>query len=66
VFILSPPFSDVGEVWILPNDAHPHLVGGLLGNPLSQGERNQRASSGYVKEKCKLMNSQRRADFAEP
>jgi hypothetical protein len=48
---------DVGEVWILPNDAPPHLVGGLLGNPLSHGERNQRASSGYVKEKCKLMNS---------
>jgi hypothetical protein len=65
VFISSPPFTDVGEVWILPNYPTPHLVRGLLGNPLSHGERNQRASSGYVKEKCKLMNSQRRTEFAE-
>jgi hypothetical protein len=65
VFILSPPFSDVGEVWILPNYPAPHLMRGLLGNPLSHGVRNQRASCGYVKEKCKLMNSQRSADFAQ-
>jgi hypothetical protein len=65
VFILPPPFSDVGEVWILPNDPAPHLVGGLLGNPLSRGERNQRASCGHMKEKCKLMNSQRSADHTE-
>jgi hypothetical protein len=38
---------------------------GLFGNPLSHGERNQRASSGYVKEKGKLMHSQRSAEFAE-
>jgi hypothetical protein len=56
-----PPFSDVGEVWILPNYPAPHLMRGLLSNPLSHGKRNQRASSGYVKEKCKLMNSQRSA-----
>jgi hypothetical protein len=66
VFIFSPPFTDVSEVWILPNYPAPHLMRGLLGNPLSHGERNQRASSGNMKKKCKLMNSQRRADFAQP
>jgi hypothetical protein len=55
--MLSPPFTDVGEGWILTNNAHPHLMRGLLGNSLSHGERNQRASSGNMKEKCKLMNS---------
>jgi hypothetical protein len=55
--MLSPPFSDVGEGWILTNNPAPHLVGGLLSNSLSHGERNQRASSGNMKKKCKLMNS---------
>jgi hypothetical protein len=57
---------DVSEGWILANNPAPHLMRGLFGNPLSHGIRNQRASSGHVKEKCKLLNSQRRADFAKP
>jgi hypothetical protein len=65
VFILSPPFTDVGEVWISSDHPTPHLVSGLLGNPLSHSERNQRASRENVKKKRELRDRERGAILAE-